>query len=71
MYVQMCDLFPGLHLRQGEVCQVPAPFIGALPGEALPQGPVPHCGAPGVQSHDAWAEQRQEADGCPHCQACL
>ena len=55
MYVQMCDLFPGLHLRQGEVCQVPAPLIRALPGKALPQGPVPHCGAPGMQSHDAWA----------------
>ena len=67
----MSVLFTGLHLHQGEVCQVPASLIGTLPGEALPQGPVPHRGAPGMQSHDARTKQWQEADGRPHCQACL
>lgn len=56
----------GLHRREAEVCGLRAAHCRSLPDQALPQGPVPDCGAPDQLPHDARAQQRQEAARCPH-----
>lgn len=63
-------LFPtGLHCREREIRQVPATLWRTLCRQALPQGPVPHCGASDQLHDDARPQQWQEADDCPHRQA--
>ena len=62
-------ILAGLHCGEGQARQVPAALGRPLPGEAIPQGSVPHRGATGVQPDDARSEQWQEAVGCPHRQA--
>ena len=63
--------FGGLHCRQQNGSVVPSPHSGPIPDATLPKGFVPHRWAPGVLHDDAWPQQRQEAHGSAHCQACL
>ena len=60
--------FVGLHCCEGEVCQVSTTLGRPLPGEALPQGPVPDRWAPHWLTDDARTQQWQEADGDAHRQ---
>lgn len=61
----------GLHCRQGKVRPIHSPFGRPLCCQAFPQSPVPHCGAPHQLVDDEGSQQRQEADGRSHRQACF
>ena len=63
--------FGGLHCHQQDSTVVPSPHSGSIPDATLPKGIVPYRRAPGVLHDDAWPQQRQEAYGSAHRQACL
>jgi len=41
--VQVSDMSLRLHRSQGKVCQVPSSLSRSVPGQEVPEGPVPHC----------------------------